>query len=85
VQFVHRLAAYLLWAAVMAHAVDTVRTMRGGAALSVALALAVTLQGGLGILTLLYQVPIGLALMHQGMAVVVLIIAVMNADRMTPR
>jgi cytochrome c oxidase assembly protein subunit 15 len=85
VQFNHRMAAYLLWLAAMLHAVDAARSLRRhpvalGAA---ALAVAVTLQAVLGILTLLYQVPISLALAHQGLALIVLTIAVAHAERVT--
>jgi cytochrome c oxidase assembly protein subunit 15 len=64
-----------------------VRTVRGGPVLAHALALvaAVTLQAALGIATLLHMVPIGLALMHQAMAVIVLSIAVVHAERMSAR
>jgi cytochrome c oxidase assembly protein subunit 15 len=85
VQFVHRSAAYLLWIAAVVHAIDTVRAARGGATLALTLAVAVTVQAALGIATLLHQVPIGLALMHQGMAVVVLTIAVIHAERLAAR
>jgi heme a synthase len=49
------------------------------------LAIAVTIQAALGVATLLYQVPILLALAHQGMAIIVLAIAVMHAERLMPR
>jgi cytochrome c oxidase assembly protein subunit 15 len=39
----------------------------------------------LGILTLLNQVPIDLALSHQAVALVVLTIAVVNVERLSPR
>jgi len=39
----------------------------------------------LGIATLLYQVPISLALAHQGMAMIVLAIAVVHAERLASR
>jgi cytochrome c oxidase assembly protein subunit 15 len=83
VQFNHRIAAYALWLLAVVHAVDVVRTLRGHALTNGALALAaaVTLQAGLGIATLLTQVPIGLALAHQAMAMVVLTIAVLHAER----
>jgi cytochrome c oxidase assembly protein subunit 15 len=42
-------------------------------------AAAVTLQAMLGIATLLYRVPIALALMHQSMAMLVLTIATTHA------
>jgi len=83
VQFTHRGIAYLLWVTALAHAIDALRAGRAG--LSIMLALAVTMQAALGIATLLHQVPIGLALAHQGMAVVVLAIAVMDAERLMPR
>jgi cytochrome c oxidase assembly protein subunit 15 len=84
VQFDHRMVAYALELFVLLHAVDVARTVRGGAALSGALALAsaVTLQATLGIVTLLHQAPIALALPHQAMAVVVLAIAVVHAKRL---
>jgi cytochrome c oxidase assembly protein subunit 15 len=47
------------------------------------LALAVTLQATLGILTLLYVAPLPLALAHQGMALVVLTLATLYAARLT--
>ena len=82
VQFTHRGIAYLLFIGVLLHAVDAARAGRGSLAL--AFAVAVTAQAALGIWTLLYQVPIGLALAHQGMAVVVLAIAVIHAERLIP-
>ena len=42
-----------------------------------------TLQAALGILTLLYQVPIDLALSHQAVGIVVLTLAVLQAERLT--
>ena len=83
VQFTHRMIAYALWIAALAHAIDCRRA--GKAGLSIVLALAVTIQAGLGIATLLYQVPISLALAHQGMAIIVLAIAVVHAERLAPR
>ena len=55
-------------------------TCARGPALTHALALAalVTMQAALGILTLLHQVPIGLALLHQAGAIVVLTLAVVH-------
>jgi heme a synthase len=83
VQFTHRGIAYLLFVAALIHAVDAVRAGRAG--LSLLLAGAVTIQAALGIGTLIYQVPIGLALAHQGMAIIVLAIAVVHAERLMPR
>jgi cytochrome c oxidase assembly protein subunit 15 len=86
VQFDHRLAAYALWLIAVLHAVDIARTGRAGAALTNALALAsiITLQATLGIVTLLYQAPLALALLHQAMAIAVLTVAVVHAQRLTP-
>ena len=84
VQFCHRMVAYLLWLCAVLHAIDAARTTNAGASASV-LAAAVTLQAVLGIATLLYQVPIGLALMHQGLAMAVLAIAVTHAERIAAR
>jgi len=44
----------------------------------------VTLQAVLGILTLVHQVPIGLALTHQAGAILVLALAVVHAQRLSP-
>lgn len=89
VQFVHRLFAYALWAATLWHAIDALRAGRdratGAGPGAVALAAAVTLQAVIGIVTLVHGTPIGLALMHQGMAVVVLAIAVVHASRLRER
>jgi cytochrome c oxidase assembly protein subunit 15 len=87
VQFNHRIGAYVLWIAVVLHAIDVQRSLRGYAPPRVAmlLAAAVTLQAVFGILTLLYRVPIGLGLLHQGMAVIVLLLAVVHAERLATR
>jgi cytochrome c oxidase assembly protein subunit 15 len=87
VQFLHRMVAYALWALALWHAIDVVRILRGGPVASAAiwLASAVTLQAAIGIATLLYQVPVSLALLHQGMAIVVLTIAVIHAQRLSRR
>src|SRR3954452_17494676 len=82
-QFTHRMIAYVLWVTALAHAIDAVRASRTG--LSIVLALALTIQAGLGIATLLYQVPISLALAHQGMAIIMLAIAVAHAERLATR
>jgi heme a synthase len=87
VQFNHRLTAYVLWLLAIFHAFDVVRARSGRAALNGALALAaaMTIQAAIGILTLLYQTPLPLALLHQAMAIVVLSIAVVHAERLWPR
>jgi cytochrome c oxidase assembly protein subunit 15 len=79
VQFVHRMGAYGL---ALAAAVYAGWVWRAGAALrrraGLILAL-VAVQTGLGIATLLYGVPLELALAHQGTALVLLGTAVWNA------
>src|SRR5436853_2269811 len=87
VQFSHRMMAYTLWLLAVLHAIDVARTLSRGPVLTHALALAamVTLQAALGILTLIYQVPIGLALAHQAGAILVLALAVIHAQSLTAR
>jgi heme a synthase len=82
VQFDHRLLAYALLAGALLHAVDAVRTLPRGLARRGALTLAgaVTLQAALGILTLLAQAPLSLALMHQAVAIIVLTAAALHAQ-----
>jgi cytochrome c oxidase assembly protein subunit 15 len=84
VQFDHRMVAYALWLVAVLHASDVARTMRGGSALTGALAVAsvVTVQAALGIVTLLYQAPLGLALLHQATAIVVLAVSVIHAQNL---
>ena len=85
VQFNHRMMGYAIFVLAILHAVDVVRTARRGEAVTWALALAsaVTLQAGLGIVTLLHVTPLPLALGHQAMAVIVLGIAVIHASRLS--
>jgi cytochrome c oxidase assembly protein subunit 15 len=87
VQFEHRMMAYTLFALAVLHALDAVRARAGGVLVNGALwlAAAITLQAGLGILTLLHQVPIALALAHQALAIVVLTLAVVQARRLAGR
>jgi cytochrome c oxidase assembly protein subunit 15 len=87
VQFEHRMTAYALFALAIFHAIDAMRLRAGAAAIGGAFWLvgAVTLQATLGIVTLLNQVPIGLGLLHQAVAIVVLTLAVMQAERLAVR
>jgi cytochrome c oxidase assembly protein subunit 15 len=84
VQFEHRMTAYALLALAIWHAVDAVRSRADKAVINGALWMvaAITMQAMLGILTLLYQVPIDLALSHQAVAIVVLTLAVLQVERM---
>jgi cytochrome c oxidase assembly protein subunit 15 len=86
VQFDHRMVGYALWLVAVLHAADVACTLRGGRRLTGALTLAgaITLQAALGIVTLLHQAPLALALLHQGMAMVVLTIAVVHAQGFAP-
>ncbi|MCP3470349.1 COX15/CtaA family protein [Bradyrhizobium sp. CCGUVB1N3] len=86
VQFEHRMTAYALFVLAALHAFDAVRSRAGSAASgAVWLFAAVSLQAVLGILTLLNQVPMGLALAHQAVAILVLTLAVMQAERLAAR
>jgi cytochrome c oxidase assembly protein subunit 15 len=87
VQFEHRMTAYALLALAVLHATDAVRSRAGTAVIGGAWSLvaAITLQAGLGILTLLHQVPIDLALAHQATAILVLTLAVLQAERLVAR
>jgi cytochrome c oxidase assembly protein subunit 15 len=87
VQFEHRMTAYALFALAILHAVDAIGTRAGMAVISGAvwLVAAITLQATLGILTLLNQVPVPLALAHQAVAIVVLTSAVFQAERLVAR
>jgi cytochrome c oxidase assembly protein subunit 15 len=86
VQFEHRMTAYALLALAVLHAIDAAR-LRAGAVASGAwwLVAAIVVQAVLGVLTLLHQVPIDLALAHQAVAIVVLTLAVLQTERLVAR
>jgi heme a synthase len=87
VQFEHRMTAYTLLALAILHAFDTLRARTGSALIAGAwwLVAAIALQATLGILTLLNQVPIDLALSHQAVAIVVLTLSVLQLERLSAR
>jgi cytochrome c oxidase assembly protein subunit 15 len=87
VQFEHRTVAYALFVLAVLHAFDAIRSRAGTTVVNGALWLAavVTLQATLGILTLLNAAPIDLALAHQGVAIAVLTLAVLQAERLMAR
>ena len=87
VQFEHRMTAYALLILAVLHAVDAMRMRAGKALVGGAwwLVAAIILQAALGILTLLNQVPIDLALAHQAVAIVVLTLAVLQTERLIAR
>jgi heme a synthase len=87
VQFEHRMTAYTLFALAILHVAEAIRARADGTVVSGALWLlaAITLQATLGILTLLNQVPIDLALTHQAVAIAVLTFAVLQTERLASR
>jgi heme a synthase len=87
VQFDHRMVAYAIFVVALLHVFDAWRSIKIGpiVAGAVILAGAVTLQAMLGIFALLMVVPIGLALMHQAMAMVVLTVATLHAASVAER
>ena len=87
VQFEHRMTAYALLILALLHAVDAGAARAGTAVVRGAwwLVAAIVVQATLGILTLLHQVPIDLALTHQAVAIVVLTLAIFQAERLVAR
>jgi cytochrome c oxidase assembly protein subunit 15 len=82
VQFAHRLVAYTLIVLAALHAQDCSRrepARRWGA---IALAAALLLQAALGVAALLRHVPIELALAHQSLAILTLILATLHAGNL---
>ena len=85
VQFEHRMVAYTLFVLAALHALDAALSRAGKPVIDGALWLlgVVALQATLGILTLLNQVPMDLALAHQAVAIGVLTLAVFQVVRLT--
>ncbi len=84
VQFNHRMVAYAIWLVAIFHLRDGWR-LQHGARGALLLAVVVTLQAALGIVTLLYQAPLHLALAHQLLAIVVFTVAIVHAERLSER
>lgn len=88
VQFNHRMGAYILLALAILHALDVRRLAAVGRASSGAahramvLAAVITVQGAVGVATLLLAVPIWAGLLHQACALLVLVVAVIHAQRL---
>jgi len=78
VQFVHRCGAYVLLAAVFLHMIISLSKAPATthARRAVLLFILVCIQAVIGISTLIFQVPLDMALAHQGMALIVLGFAV---------
>jgi heme a synthase len=85
VQFAHRMTAYALCLVAVLHLADVGRSVGLGPAFRSALALAIGVdaQAAIGVLALLHQVPPPLALLHQAVAIIVLALAVVHAERLT--
>jgi cytochrome c oxidase assembly protein subunit 15 len=84
VQFNHRLGGYVLLAMAIAFAVGALRSRRLAAqtkALFVVAAVLVTCQAALGVTTLMLHAPLGLSVLHQAGAAIVLGLAVTLAWR----
>ncbi len=81
VQFDHRMVAYAIFIVALLHVLDVLRTTHNRPARfgAVALFAAVALQLALGIVTLVWRVPLPLALSHQAMAMLVLTVAALHA------
>jgi heme a synthase len=85
-QFDHRLMAYVVLAGAVLHALDCWRRAPDSPAARTALVLAmlVICQAGIGIMALLWAVPLGAALAHQAFAMVVLATAVLHRCWLRP-
>jgi cytochrome c oxidase assembly protein subunit 15 len=83
VQFEHRMVAYALFVLAVLHAIDAAVLRASKPVIDGALWLLgiVALQATLGILTLLNQAPMDLALAHQAIAIAVLTLAVFQVAR----
>jgi cytochrome c oxidase assembly protein subunit 15 len=81
VQFTHRTIGYVLIVAAIVHAVDCAGNgSRSVTASAAALALLLLVQATLGIMTVIWHVPLLLALAHQAGAIAVLIAATVHAQ-----
>ncbi|MCX7308602.1 MAG: COX15/CtaA family protein [Afipia sp.] len=84
VQFSHRMIAYVLLAAAIYHAIDAMRLRANTVVTSGAcwLLASIVLQVAIGVATLLHQVPIDMGVAHQANAIVVLTLALLQAERL---
>jgi cytochrome c oxidase assembly protein subunit 15 len=85
VQFQHRMAAYAVLAFALAQAAAAWRVLGPGAASAraTALAILVAAQASVGIVVLVLAVPLWAGLLHQAVAMLVLGLAVVNAQALT--
>jgi cytochrome c oxidase assembly protein subunit 15 len=86
-QFDHRMLAYGLLALALGHFANVARRHPGGALArgAIAVAVAIVAQIMIGIMTLTQAAPLGLALLHQAMALIVLTAAALHAGRVLTR
>ncbi len=86
VQFDHRMLAYAIFIVALLHVIDVARNVKEGPPRTGALVLfaAIVLQMALGITTLIWVVPLPLALAHQAMAMLVLTAATVHAAFVIP-
>jgi cytochrome c oxidase assembly protein subunit 15 len=84
VQFNHRMLAYLLLLLALWQSWDTgrIRADRTTRAYATLFVLLLVIQAMIGIATLLYAVPLAMALLHQAMAILLLTVAVLHAARL---
>jgi heme a synthase len=87
VQFDHRMLAYVIFVGAALHAVDVARSVQTASARTGAFVLfaSVVLQVVLGIATLVWVVPLPLALSHQAVAMLVLTAATVHAAGLRQR
>jgi heme a synthase len=80
VQFDHRMLAYAIFVIALLHAIDAARSNDRGVRMGAfVLCAAVILQMALGVATLVWVVPLPLALLHQAVAMLVLTVASVHA------
>lgn len=84
IQFNHRVGAYVLAATTLAYAIALRHSAPPVRNRALLLAGLVLVQTGLGIATLVNAVPMGLALMHQATAMILLLALVWNASVLRP-
>ena len=87
VQFTHRMFAYLVLVVGLVYLVDVLRKAEEGAVQLSAgcLGLALIAQVLLGIWTLLAKVPVSLGVLHQGMAIALLAVAIWHVREVSEK
>jgi cytochrome c oxidase assembly protein subunit 15 len=78
VQFSHRVAAYVLVVYALVHAALLWRARSSAASSAMLIGLAIFVQAAIGVWTLLWVVPLGLGLVHQAGAFIVLALGVFH-------